>query len=58
MLKNRIQTTPIVVVVFMAIVLTATGAAQMGDKIVRIDSGILEGAEVDGVISFNGRMYG
>jgi hypothetical protein len=53
-LKNRIRATTMLTVASIVMVLAGTAAAQSADKIVKIDSGMVEGAVSGEVLSFKG----
>jgi para-nitrobenzyl esterase len=57
MLKKRIKVIPIAVLIFISINLSNYSAAQMADKVVKIDSGQIEGAISGDVLSFKGIPY-
>jgi para-nitrobenzyl esterase len=57
MLKKRILIIAIAVLTFISIGLSNYGAAQMADKIVKIDSGQIQGAISGDVLSFKGIPY-
>jgi para-nitrobenzyl esterase len=57
MLKHRISATAVGMLASIVMALPATAAAQADDKIVRIDSGTIEGAVSGDVVSFKGIPY-
>jgi hypothetical protein len=57
MLKNGIQRTAMVTLATLVNALTTTNAVRSDDKVVTIDSGVIEGAVSGDVLSFKGIPY-
>jgi Carboxylesterase family len=57
MSNSRVPTTAMVALSALVLALTTTGAAQSNHRIVKIDTGVIEGALSGEVLSFKGIPY-